>query len=126
MSVKLDAILAAILFNINKSEKIKVKPDDAADEIELETTPVAIAREGDSVVCVFPMERVVKYATQPHDIKIMFQDGHVIVAVEPHVNRPTLYTANGQPKHELSPKICERITKISGGEIEPKNSLENA
>lgn len=123
--IKLEAVLSAILFYLGTTEKIKVKPDDASPEIEIEVTPVGIMKEDEALVCVIPVEKVFKYASIPYEFKVIAKDGHLIIAIEKQYNKTALYTANGQRAVTSSPTIDRLLTKLSGGEIEFKDTVEN-
>lgn len=122
--IKLAEVLCGILFNLNKREKVKIKPDDASPEIEIEVTPVGVLSEDDALVCVIPYEKVLKYSQVPYDIKIQAQDGHLILSIEKQHNKSSLFTAHGEKIVNDSPVIQRLLSKLSGGEI-GGNKIQN-
>lgn len=111
-------VLAAILFNLNKTKKVMIKPDDASPEIEVELGCVGVQTEEDiATVCVFPMEEFIKFQSIPYDFSMRVDNGHVIISFEKHYKKTALFTANGEAIATKSPVIERLLTKLSGGEI---------
>lgn len=107
------AILAAVLFNINKTEKAKVKPDDSEDEIEIDVRTVGVETEKDASVCIMPMEKIMHYATIPYDYKVRVQDGHLIVSFERRNEiKAHIYGANGKQVSTESPAIKRLLDRM--------------
>lgn len=115
-AVKVEAILAAILFNINKTETIKVQPDDASPPVDMLTQCVGIEQEGDALVCVIPMEKVAKFACIPYKVSTKVDNGHLLICfekVEP--NTVNLLTSTGSPINVESAAIHNLIRKLQLG-----------
>lgn len=90
------AILAAVLFHINDIEPIMLKMDDSEEEKEVQANVVAIEKEDNAVLCILPMEKILKYAQAPYDFKFDVRNGHGILFFEKQYNKTPIYSHNGQ------------------------------
>lgn len=106
------AILAGILFNINKAEKITVQPDDSSEPVEIMTRCVGLESDGDALVCILPVEKVMHFAENVYDCNVKIDAGHMLVCFEKRQNTPTIYTADGAPVRRESTKIAELIERF--------------
>lgn len=73
------AILAAVIFNLDKSERVKIKADDSAEEIEIDLKIVGAAQEEDAALVCIPIEKVAQFQKTPHDVTMHLENGHLIV-----------------------------------------------
>lgn len=107
------AILAAILFNLNKQEPVSVVPDDgSADPVEVLSDVIGIEAEGDAIVCVIPADKVMHFANHTYDCQVLGKDGHLFVTFERRKDGGGLLTADG--KRAISagavvPRLMKRI-----------------
>lgn len=109
------AVLAAVLFNINKTELVKVKPDDASPEVEMEVRSVGVETEDDACICVIPIEKILHYMQHPHSFRLRVEDGHAILSFEKQSEiKQALFAANGQKliSQEDSPAIKRLREKL--------------
>lgn len=109
------AVLAAILFNINKTENVQVQADDSSEPIEMEVRSVGVEAEGDACVCIIPIEKVLHYMQVPHSFRLKIEDGHAIISFEKQSEiKQALYAANGQKliSQEDSPAIKNLIARF--------------
>lgn len=110
--IKVEAILAAILFNINKRELIKIKPDDTSPEVEMLTQCVGIEQEEDALVCIIPIEKVAKFACIPYKVATKVESGHLILSFEKIEATSGIVTLTGQPVNVESAVIHNLIRKL--------------
>lgn len=107
------AILAAVLFNVNKTEKIKVKPDDGDEEVDVEVRSIGLETEKDALVCIMPMEKLMHYATVPYDYKVRVRDGHAIVSFEKRNEvKAHIYGTNGKVLQSESPAVKRLLDRM--------------
>lgn len=113
--LRIEALLAAILFNINKAELVKIKPDDASPEVEVLSQCVGIEQEEDALVCVIPLEKVAKYATIPYTFQVKPDSGHLVIMIEKARPLSGLVTSTGQKIGTESAVIHNLIRKLQLG-----------
>lgn len=96
------AILAGILFNLDKNIRTKVKPDDAAEEVDVDLPVVNIEERDGALVCVLPLGAVSHFSENPYDTRIMIEQdpinpskGRVIIAFAPKTETSNLFSVNG-------------------------------
>lgn len=106
------AILAAVLFNYGKAEKVKVKMDDSEDEKDILVESIGVESDGEAAVCCIPLEKVMKYATQNYNFKFKVADGEIRLSCEKQYNRTPIYAANGQAVERESPVIEKLFEKF--------------
>jgi len=75
MKITPAAMLAAVLFNADKSRKVRVQAADSAEQIDTEEPIVKIQHIDDAVVCSLPMERVLHFALQPYSLQFQVVRG---------------------------------------------------
>lgn len=115
VQIKTQAILAAILFNLGKTEKVKITPDDGSGkEIEVESAIVGLESKDDALVCVIPMDRVYHFATTPYEAVTMVQGDMVIVTFEKQKPASRILTATGRPVAHQSDTIKELLARLHG------------
>lgn len=106
------ALLAAVLFNAGKTEKIKVKPDDGGEEIEVDSACIGIEEEGDALVCILTVDKLMHFMQTAYDFKFRINNGMAILSFEKQEAAPTLLNANGQKiatESEVVQKLMERL-----------------
>lgn len=123
-AIRIEAILAAILFNINEHEVIKVKPDDASPEVDMVTSCVGIEKDGEALVCVIPVEKVAKFACLPYKVSTKIDNGHLLICFEKMEQTSGIVTSTGQPVNVESAVIHNLIRKLQLGS-EVVNESEN-
>lgn len=106
------AILAAILFNLDKTETVKVKADDQAEDIEVLSNCVGLAVQDDALVCMLRMDKIMHFATSTYNFQFKIEDGHAVISFEKATPAPTLLAANGAPIAQESPLIKELTERL--------------
>ena len=106
------AILAAILFNLDKTETVKVKPDDQQDEIEVLSDCVGLVVQDEALVCMIRMDKIMHFATSTYNFQFKVEDGHAIISFDKASPAPTLVAANGQAIIHESPLIKELTERL--------------
>lgn len=112
MNINPLSILAAILFNYNKSEIIKIKPDDASPEVEVEALCLSIEQEGEAIVCAIAADKVLKYNMTPYDFKMRGDKGYFVISFEKQTPAPVLLTATGQKMQSESDVVQKLIERM--------------
>ena len=124
-TLRVEAILAAILFNINKTELVKVKPDDASPEVEILSQCVGIEQEEDALVCVIPMEKIAKFACIPYRFQFKVDEGHAIISFEKLDNTSSLVNPAGQQIATESAAIHNLIKRLQLGSERVSDNEQN-
>ena len=106
------AVLAAVLFNVGKTEVLRIKPDDSTQEFDVTADIISIEREGDAAVCLIPMERIIQFASQVYDCKMSVDGAVMLVTFEKRAQTSGLVTATGQEIVPQSSKIQELIGRL--------------
>lgn len=106
------AILAAILFNYGKAEKVQIEMDDTGERKEILAECMGIESEGDAVVCCIPVTKILKYAQSNYNFKFKVVDGEAQMSFEKAYNKTPIYTANGQPVETESPTLEKLFGKL--------------
>ena len=107
------AILAAILFNLNKTETIKVPVDDSVEEVEVQAPCVGIEQTDEAIVCIIPMDKIIHFAINSYDFQFRVEQGIAVVSFEKHVfTGADLYAANGSKVAKQSEVIKELLEKL--------------
>lgn len=112
------AILAAILFNLDKTEQAKVKADDSGEDVTIDAPVVSVECEGDALVCAIPTDKVAHFAETVYDCKIMSKSGHMLISFERRKDGGgiALVAANGKPiAPQNSAAINKLLERMSGG-----------
>jgi hypothetical protein len=111
------AILAAVLFNINKPEEVEIPADDGGEPIKVMAESIAIESEGDALVCVIPIEKVLHFAQTVYDCKVRIDNanGAMFVTFEQKKDGGGLVAANGQPIATQSFAINKLMERLNGG-----------
>lgn len=104
------AILAAVLFNLGKTETVKVKPDDSPIEMQTVRQVVGIESQDDSLVCKLAMDKIMYYMVEnPTEIKVKIHEGYLTLMFEKATPAARILNTNGQ---------------VIGGESEVLKQLE--
>lgn len=90
------ALIAALLFNLDQTRKLKIKPDNTAIPVEVEQPMIQLAKKEGALLCKFPLEKLVHFQHFPHNVQIKIEDGDVILFIERIDNSSGLVNANGQ------------------------------
>lgn len=107
------AMLAAVLFNLNKTTTIKVKPDDSQEEVDVQARIVGIQVDGDdAAICVMPLESVIHFMQFPYDVKVKVDNGHVLISFEKQSDAPTILTQDGNKIALESDKIDKLLERM--------------
>lgn len=95
-------LLAAVLYNLGKTVKMKVKLDDTGEEKEVETPVVQLSGEEDTIMCVIPLTSVVHFATNVYQMHYntvkspTSDDLFAVVGFEKQEKAPVLVGMNGK------------------------------
>lgn len=76
------AILAAALFNLDRTRMVKVKADDTGEESEIEVNRVGIEKEGNALIMAMHLGDVLHFAHTPYDVKTIINGEHIVMTFE--------------------------------------------
>lgn len=93
------AIIAGLLFNFGEVDKVMVKPDDQDEKIEVNLAAVSIEKEGDSLMAIIPLERVMQFNTTPYNFNMKIDNGLLTLTLDKAETTLSLLTANGTPQN---------------------------
>lgn len=106
------ALLATVLFNVNKTQEIELPMDDSKEVKKVQARIMGLVSEGEAVVAVIPMAKILKYAANPYTFKMRVELEHAIISFEKQENHTTILNANGaqvSTESETIQKLLERI-----------------
>ncbi len=106
------AILAAVLFYGRKQETLKVVPDDSTQEVEVVTDCVNIESDGDALVALIGMDKILEFATQVYDFRAQIDGPVMLISFEKRAETSGLVSAGGQAIVPQSSKIQELIGRL--------------
>lgn len=90
------AVLAAVLMNHGKTDKIKFKPDDSAEEVELEASMVGIANNDEGALCIIPFAKLAECQMNPYVVRFQADSSSLIIFVTKPGTQSGLLGASGQ------------------------------
>lgn len=106
------AVLAAVIFNIGKTEEIDIKCDDSEEPKKMLTKIVGTATEEEAAVCVLPMAKIVKYAATPYTFKFRVDGNTAVISFEKADITSQILAPNGKQISTESEKITKLLQAI--------------
>jgi hypothetical protein len=108
------AVLSAILFNLDKTEHVKFKPDDSQDEVELDLKIVGTAIEDGAALCVIPLEKVAYYQNENYAVRFQVEQGTLMIMIQKAPKVSALVDASGkyipqQQDAQLMEKLVQKL-----------------
>lgn len=110
MQINPIAIIAAIVYNMHKTEQLEVEDFDGSGKELIDIPVITIEQEGDSCICVMPMTLLEHFQSVPHDVAFGVQEGNLLIRFSKAQANITLLAANGQKV--VSPSQAEEINKL--------------
>jgi hypothetical protein len=116
VQIRTEALLAAILFNVDKTEEVEIRQDDSAESRKVACHIVGIETEGDACVCVVPLEKVLHFAQTTYDFRVRIDNkaGMAVIELERRKDGGGILTATGKPVVTQSPAIRRCMERLNG------------
>lgn len=106
------AVLAAVVFNIGKTDEIEIKCDDSERPKKMLVKPLATATEEEAAVCILPMEKIIKYAATPYTFKFRVEGDTAIVSFEKASITTQILAPNGKQISTESEVISKLLQQL--------------